>query len=59
MEAELVAGTPDVEGLCLALSERSAELRILQDEVYGVVRRRCACYDRLWRRERKKGGRAG
>ena len=32
VEAELLAGNPDVEGLCLALSDWSAELRILQNE---------------------------
>ena len=32
LEAELLAGHPDVEGLCLALADWSAELRILQDE---------------------------
>jgi hypothetical protein len=32
IEAELVAGNRDVEGLCLALSDWSAELGILQDE---------------------------
>ncbi len=32
IEAELLAGSPDVQGLCLALSDWSAELRILQDE---------------------------
>jgi hypothetical protein len=32
IEAELLAGNPDVEGLCLALSDWSAELRILQNE---------------------------
>jgi hypothetical protein len=32
IEAELIAGNPDVQGLCLALSDWSAELRILQDE---------------------------
>jgi len=32
IEAELLAGNPDVQGLCLALSDWSAELRILQDE---------------------------
>ncbi len=31
-EAELLAGNPDVHGLCLALSDWSAELRILQNE---------------------------
>jgi hypothetical protein len=32
IEAELLAGNPDVRGLCLALSDWSAELRILQNE---------------------------
>jgi hypothetical protein len=32
IEAELLAGNPDIAGLCLALSDWSAELRILQDE---------------------------
>ena len=32
IEAELLAGNPDVAGLCLALSDWSAELRILQNE---------------------------
>ena len=32
IEAELLNGNPDVEGLCLALSDWSAELRVLQDE---------------------------
>jgi len=32
IEAELLAGNPDVEGLVLALSDWSAELRILQNE---------------------------
>ncbi len=32
IEAELIAGNPDVQGLVLALSDWSAELRILQDE---------------------------
>jgi hypothetical protein len=30
IEAELLAGNPDVEGLCLALSDWSVELRILE-----------------------------
>jgi len=33
IEAEILAGNPDLQGLCLALSDWSAELRILQDEV--------------------------
>jgi len=32
VEAELLAGNPDIQGLCLALSDWSAELRILQNE---------------------------
>ncbi len=32
IEAELVAGNSDVEGLCLALTDWSAEFRILQNE---------------------------
>jgi hypothetical protein len=30
IEAELLAGNPDVQGLCLALSDWCAELRILE-----------------------------
>ena len=32
IEAEIRAGNPDLPGLCLALSDWSAELRILQNE---------------------------
>ena len=32
IEAELRAGNPDLQGLCLALSDWSAELRILEAE---------------------------
>ena len=32
IEAEIRAGNPDLRGLCLALSDWHAELRILQDE---------------------------
>jgi len=32
IEAELLAGNPDVAGLCMALSDWSAELRILEAE---------------------------
>ena len=32
IEAELLAGNPDVQGLCLALSDWHAELRIFQNE---------------------------
>ena len=31
-EAELLAGNPDVQGLCLALSDWWAELRIIEAE---------------------------
>jgi hypothetical protein len=42
IEAEIPAGNPDLPGLCLALSDWSAELRILQDEErrQGKTRRR-------------------
>ena len=33
IEAEILAGNPDLPGLCLALSDWHAELRILQGEV--------------------------
>jgi hypothetical protein len=33
IEAEILAGNPDVAGLCAALSDWSMELRILQREV--------------------------
>jgi hypothetical protein len=32
IEAELLAGNPDVEGLCLALSDWWAELRMIEAE---------------------------
>ena len=32
IEAELLAGNPDVQGLCMALSDWWAELRILEAE---------------------------
>ena len=32
IEAEILAGNPDLPGLCLALSDWHAELRLLQDE---------------------------
>ena len=32
IEAEILAGNPDLRGLCLALSDWSGELRILQNE---------------------------
>ena len=33
VEAELLAGNPDIEGLCLALSDWSAELRLIMQEL--------------------------
>ena len=33
IEAEILAGNPDLAGLCLALSDWCAELRVLQREV--------------------------
>ena len=44
IEAQLRAGHPDIQGLCLALSDWSAELQILQDEERRRVetqRRKC------------------
>jgi hypothetical protein len=38
IEAELLAGNPDVQGLCLALSDWHAELRILEEEQRGQGR---------------------
>ena len=32
IESEILAGNPELPGLCLALMDWSAELRILQDE---------------------------
>jgi len=32
VRAELLVGNPDVEGLCLALADWNAELRILEGE---------------------------
>jgi hypothetical protein len=32
IRAELLAGNPDVQGLCLGLADWSAELRLLEDE---------------------------
>ncbi|HEY1759245.1 MAG TPA: hypothetical protein VGG72_27985 [Bryobacteraceae bacterium] len=37
IEAELLAGNPDVEGLVLALADWSAELRILHDENASAI----------------------
>ncbi len=35
IERELLAGNPDLPGLCLALSDWSAELRTLQRKVWS------------------------
>jgi hypothetical protein len=48
IEAEILAGNPELLGLCLALRDWSAELRILENE----QRRR----DTLRRRERDNAG---
>ena len=32
IEAQILAGNPDLQGLCLALSDWSAELRLVQQE---------------------------
>jgi len=32
IEAEILAGNPDLQGLCLALCDWSAELRLLQQK---------------------------
>jgi hypothetical protein len=32
IEAQILAGNPDLQGLCLALSDWSAELRLLEKE---------------------------
>jgi hypothetical protein len=33
IEAQILAGNPDLPGLCLALADWSAELHILQQEI--------------------------
>jgi hypothetical protein len=40
IEAEILAGNPDLPGLCLGLRDWSAELRILQDEERRQARTR-------------------
>jgi hypothetical protein len=32
IEAEILAGNPDLQGLCLALSDWNAELRLIEKE---------------------------
>ena len=38
IEAQILAGNPDLQGLCLALSDWSAELRILRQGISGESR---------------------
>jgi len=33
IEAEILAGNPDLQGLCLALLDWSAELRLIEKEI--------------------------
>jgi hypothetical protein len=40
IEAELRAGNPEVEGLCLALSDWSSELRLLNEKSRRAETRR-------------------
>jgi hypothetical protein len=47
IEAEILAGNPDLPGLCLALSDWSAELRILQDEQRRQAETRRRVVDRI------------
>ena len=44
IESEILAGNPDLPGLCLGLSDWSAELRILQNEESRQAE--------VWRREK-------
>ena len=41
LEAEIRGGNPDLEGLCLALSDWSGELRLLQGANKGARRAGC------------------
>ncbi len=38
IEAEILAGNPDLPGLCLALADWNTELRILEQETCGDER---------------------
>jgi hypothetical protein len=38
IEAEILAGNPDLSGLCLALSDWHAEWRLLEQEAHMEVR---------------------
>jgi hypothetical protein len=42
IEAEILGGNPNLQGLCLALSDWSAESRILQEKQPGLSRRATA-----------------
>ena len=37
IESQLCAGNPELDGLCLALSDWSAELRLLEQENISLV----------------------
>ena len=41
LEAQILAGHPDLRGLCLALSDWRAELRLLQDANGAAGRAEC------------------
>ena len=47
IQAEILSGNPDLQGLCLALSDWSAELRILQDEERRQAESRRRAVDRI------------
>jgi hypothetical protein len=47
IEAEILSGNPDLPGLCLALSDWCAELRILQNEERRQVETRRREVDRM------------
>ena len=53
MESQLRAGQPDVEGLCLALLDWSAELRLLR-ESHGLPLLR-----QVWLMAKHQSGKAG
>jgi hypothetical protein len=38
MESQIRAGNPDLQGLCLALADWSAELRILRKAGYASIK---------------------
>ena len=42
VETEIRAGNPDLEGLCLALADWSAELRLIQKEAEQEARKPAA-----------------